>query len=228
MIFVIIFVIFVIVKPIVTRLLANSPAGDLGSSFSVQRSGLADTTPPSDWRTVAEALGLRILTRRGTQHMSGTIDGFRVSVEDRAGGAKVEVDYKSPLRDFEIRPISKGRTITNAERILTGNQAFDAVFNAYCYQAEEFRAFLTPPRQETLLALHSALTIDEIDEDEIEVRLPSPCDPSDMIDAIELAIDVARVFSNTAVPQPPTALPVQPQRSAPQDRVISSPQDTIR
>ena len=225
-IFVIIFVAFVIVKPLVMRVLANSSPSESGSNFSVKRSGVNKATAPSDWNVVANTLGLGISTRGRSHYMTGTIDGFRVSVEDRVGGAKVEVDYESTLREFDIRPTrTQGRRFTNTEPILTGNADFDAVFESQSHRPDELRNFLTPVRQVALLALHSAVRIDEVDEDEIEVRLPSPCSPSDTIEAIKLVVYVAGVLSSTATTPPQTAEPI---RHNVQDTFVSAPQDTIR
>ena len=217
--FFIAFVAFVIVKPLVMRLLA--------STGSAERSGTDQAaTPSSDWNVVASTLGLRTAPRRRSQYMWGTIGEFSVSLDGRSGGAKIEVEYESTLRDFDIRPkVHNGRRFTNAEPVLTGNAEFDAAFETHSHRPEELLNFLTPVRQVALLALHSAVAIDEIDEDEIEIRLPATCSPSDTIEAVELAVYVAGVLSGTATTPTPTATS---RHNDVQDTLMSAPQDTIR
>lgn len=209
----------------VLRRLAGQSAGDTGSS------GWAD-----GWREAAQELDLKALVRntRGSEStMRGEIDGHRVTVKGRHGGEpEIEVRFESGLRSMDIDPRRKSVGSGRSNETLTGDVAFDEAYRVRARpdgDDRDFLKWLTPERREILVVLGDALRVDEIDENELEVKLGrSDWTSNELVQAVQLCVLVATILDRSHTHRRELEGPqdaVRPTSPAPQDRVI---QDMLR
>ncbi len=161
---------------------------------------------------LAEALGLPEPSKHRSD-LRGTIDGVPISINRVPSGLKVEADLVTGEPSFTIKR-RRQSSASELDSFETGNPAFDSTFWVRADRdAESLARYLTPLRQDTLLALEEVFDLDEFEEDEIELRLRHEgWDVVDVVAAVAMVVRAAGVLGS----------------STPQDVVRERPQDRVR
>lgn len=176
----------------------------------------------AEWAAACERLGLQTAPPRKNRHLSarGVVDGLRVSLEDDPRGPEIEVDFLLPIERMDIRPATTRTKIIGLKQVPTGDVVFDAQMVVHAADPATITEFLTPLRRESILALNAAVMIEEIDDDELEVRLPSTeWTTSELVDAVQLVVQVAQILTGVTEPVPPAPQDAVPTAATPQDAV---------
>lgn len=181
------------------------------------------------WEEAGRELGLKTLprTKQGSiSTMRGEIDGHRVNVKCRLGGEpEIEVRFESGLRTLDIDPRRRPVGSGGSAEVVTGDLAFDEAYRVRSnptVDERELMGWLTPERREILVVLGDALAVEEIEEDELEVRLGrSEWTPAELVQAVQLCVLVAKILDGSHVAR---------RRLDPQDALLedTQPQDAVR
>ncbi len=164
-----------------------------------------DLSEPTDWdvhwMAAAGELGLdtKPSVRRRPVRMDGHIDGYRVKVRAaHLGKPKIEVDFASGLGKLDIKRRRPGRDDARGlPAIATGDPVFDSTYYVFRSQNDQttLLQWLTAERRDILVTLAQALDVGEIEDDEIEARLPVVnWSSDDLVEAVRLCVLVASVL----------------------------------
>ena len=139
--------------------------------------------------------------------MRGRIDGHRVSVSGyRNQPPEIEVHYSSGLSSVDISPRA-GRTSNRSElSILDPEFAMQfVVYTSVEGEGEaEIRSWLTLERRQAIATLGELVDLDDIEEDEIEVRLrSSEWIAPELVRAVQLCVDTAKRLDESFVDDTP-------------------------
>lgn len=193
--------------------------------FAKARSSIRGTVTDGGWserwNAAAHELDLsaRVSSKQST--MRGEIDGHRVSVSAyRNSEPEIEVRFQSGLRSIDISP-RNGRTSKRPEFSI-GDPDFESTFAVRLgfedREIDAARRWFTPQRREIITVLNDALEIDDLDENELEVKLRRESwTPDELAQAVRLCVLVAKTLDQSYSPQDRT--PTNDVREGPQDAV---------
>ena len=206
-----------------------------GIKFLLAQSGSSigsrDLSWRTDWEHAAHELGLKAHVRKSnndSSSMRGDVDGHRVSVTTKGGrNPEIEVRFESGLRWMDIDRRREGSVRRSDDREQpTGNVTFDEYYRVRSVEGrgDGVVEWLNPARQEILVVLADALSVDEIEENEIEVRLGrDEWTASELVQAVQLCVLAAQVLDQShksnALGQTPQDR-IVPDAAYPQDRVV--------
>ncbi len=169
------------------------------------------------WTELSRDLGMELRRSKGDfVALTGVLDRHRTTVVRSRGKVKIEVKFRSDLRSFSIRSRSKNLK-TNRVDVLTGDELFDPNYRVLIHKNQDpspTLEFLSSRRRRAIEALGSALPLDEIEEDELEVKFDSVPSPAELRDAISLCVQVAKSLDVASL-------------STPQDTIVETPQDKV-
>ncbi len=168
---------------------------------------------------LAAVLGMERLRGRDGR-LRGTVDGVRLLIGRHIDTMSVDAEIDTGLGNFKIR---KGEIRSHETAPQTGNPIFDSTFRIRSSDPAEVNRYLTPVRQEALLTLHGVFDFDELEEDEVEVRVPmDDWNIDDAVAAIELIVRAAHVLARDGDQS------TFQTGATPQDVVRGRPQDRVR
>ena len=150
----------------------------------------------SRWNEVARTLELELSHDSDDDEVSmrGTINDHWVSVEHDDDGIEIEVNYRSGTNPFFVTANASSSS-RPGPGIHTGDEAFDTQLSVHTRTPDELDDYLSAGRRNALLWLHSTFEIEEIDNQEIEVRfVESDWQPDELAAAIKLVVDVADIL----------------------------------
>lgn len=170
-------------------------------SFTSARDLSEPTEWDSQWMAAARELGLdtKASVRRRPVRMDGHIDGHRVKVRSsHLGQPKIEVDFVSGLGQLDIKRRRPGRDEARGLPVIaTGDPVFDSTYYFFRSQNDQdvLLQWLNQQRRDVLVTLAEALDVDEIEENEIEARMPvQHWSSSELVEAVRLCVLVATVL----------------------------------
>ena len=162
---------------------------------------------PDAWQALAEEMGLSYRPAKGSQSakMRGEIDGHLVKVDLRQNRPfEIEGKFRSGSIPLNVRQRREGTYIDKRRVVPTGDQAFDARFSVLSddeRQDSMVLPYLTPTRRAVLIAVGDALEIDEVDSNELEVKLSNEAEPAQLREAIELVAMAVKALDESGTPQ---------------------------
>lgn len=157
-------------------------------------------------RQLGDSLGFRC-SRPGKKEgptLRGVIDGYKVKVRTSSKNqCRIEVDYKSGVRDFSIHRRSSN-LLTNRIDVLTEDEQFDSQFRLMTradIQPGDVLNYLTAQRRQIVSALGAAFSDVAVKDDEIDVRMPADISIDQMRNAIETCVLAAKGLDRSTSPQ---------------------------
>ncbi len=167
------------------------------------------------WGALGQSLGMDLRRSQGdTAVLTGVLDGHRTLIQKYRGKVGIKVKFRSGIESFSIRDRSSNLK-TNRVDIATGDHEFDLKFRLLLHKKRnpaEVLDYLTPQRRVTILTLGKAVSIREIEEDDLEVELETVPTSAELQQVLALCVTAAKYLDK---------------QWAPQDAVDETPQDAV-
>ena len=180
------------------------------------------------WTAAARELGFT--AREGRKQrpatMHGVLDGHKANVIAYGGTQpEIEVRFSSGLRNLDIDGRREGTVrIGNTNELPTGDPSFDQLYRISAAHDENMvMRWLTPERRSALVTLGETLNVQEVEEDELEVKLGTTIwQSTDLVEAVRLCVVVAKILDESYASPVIQDAPIQ-------DEVIQDPdiQDAV-